>query len=78
MKVLKLRLYELEQTKQQENLSDLKGDNIDAAWSNQIRNYILHPYKMVKDTRTQHATSDTRKVLDGTLDSFVEAYLKRI
>lgn len=78
MKVLKVRLYELEQEKQQEALSDLKGDNIDAGWGNQIRNYVLHPYKMVKDLRTRHETSNPTKVLDGALDPFVEAYLRYI
>ena len=76
MKVLKLRLYELEQEKQQEELSELKGDNIDAGWGNQIRSYVLHPYKMVKDLRTRHETSNPTKVLDGALDPFVEAYLR--
>ncbi len=76
MKVLKLQLYELEQQKQADEISELKGENVDAGWGNQIRSYVLHPYKMVKDLRSRHETSNPTKVLDGDLDAFVEAYLR--
>lgn len=76
MEVLKSRLLVREQEKQDAELSALKGDHISAEWGNQIRSYVLHPYQMVKDTRTDHETSQTQKVLDGDLDAFMEAYLK--
>jgi peptide chain release factor 2 len=76
MKVLKVQLYDLERRKQDEELALLKGDNIDAGWGNQIRSYVLHPYKMVKDHRTNYETGNTTAVLDGDLDKFVEAYLR--
>lgn len=76
MKILKVQLYELERRKQEAELAQLKGENIDAGWGNQIRSYVLHPYKMVKDHRTNHETGNTAAVLDGDLDPFVEAYLR--
>jgi peptide chain release factor 2 len=76
MEVLKSRLLLMEQQKQEEKLADLKGDHVSAEWGNQIRSYVLHPYQMVKDLRTEHETSQTQKVLDGDLDPFMESYLK--
>jgi peptide chain release factor 2 len=76
MKVLKSQLYELEQEKQDEQISALKGESVDAGWGNQIRSYVLHPYKMVKDLRTNHETGNTQAVLDGRLDPFMEEYLR--
>lgn len=76
MQVLKARLYDLEQQKQQETFSELKGEHISAEWGNQIRSYVLHPYQMVKDMRTQHETGRTDSVLDGDLNDFIEAYLR--
>jgi peptide chain release factor 2 len=76
MNVLKSQLYELEQRKQNEAISELKGDDVDAGWGSQIRSYVLHPYKMVKDHRTGHETGNTQAVLDGDLDDFIGAYLK--
>ena len=64
----------LEQHK--DHLTELKGPNEQASWGNQIRSYVLHPYKMVKDLRTHYETSDTEGVLDGNLDSFIQAYLE--
>lgn len=76
MKILKVQLYEIEVAKQEAELADLKGDYIDAGWGSQIRSYVLHPYKMVKDHRTNYEVGDPSKVLDGKLDDFVEAYLR--
>jgi peptide chain release factor 2 len=76
MKILRGRLYEIELAKQQEEQATLKGEHVDAGWGNQIRSYVLHPYNMVKDLRTDHETGNTTAVLDGDLDAFMEAYLK--
>jgi peptide chain release factor 2 len=76
MKILRGRLYEIEMAKQQEEQATLKGEHVDAGWGNQIRSYVLHPYNMVKDLRTDHETGNTTAVLDGDLDAFMEAYLK--
>ncbi|MBN1287376.1 MAG: peptide chain release factor 2 [Anaerolineae bacterium] len=76
MQVLKSRLLALEQQKQEEQMAVLKGEHVNAAWGNQIRSYVLHPYNMVKDLRTDHETGNTGAVLDGRLDDFMEAYLK--
>lgn len=76
MSILKTQLFELEREKQEEEISALKGEVVDAGWGNQIRSYVLHPYKMVKDLRTGHETGNTQAVLDGKLDPFMEAYLR--
>ncbi len=76
MTVLKSQLYDLEIRKQEVELSELKGEDVDAGWGSQIRSYVLHPYKMVKDHRTDYETGNTQAVLDGRLDEFMEAYLK--
>jgi peptide chain release factor 2 len=76
MRVLEARLIEIELQKQAEEQAKLKGEHVSAGWSNQIRSYVLHPYKMVKDHRTSHETSDAQAVLDGALDEFMKAYLK--
>jgi len=75
MKVLKARLYELERKKKQEKVEQLEDSKTDIAWGNQIRSYVLHPYKMVKDMRTRLETGDTDRVLDGGLDEFIKASL---
>ncbi len=75
MKVLKARLYELEQRKKREKIDKLEDAKTDIAWGNQIRSYVLHPYKLIKDVRTRLETSDTEGVLDGNLDDFVKASL---
>jgi peptide chain release factor 2 len=77
MSILKTQLFELEQQKQDAEISALKGQTIDAGWGNQIRSYVLHPYKMVKDLRTNHETGNVHAVLDGRLDPFMEAYLRQ-
>jgi peptide chain release factor 2 len=76
LKILRARLYELEERKQQEELAELKGDHIDAGWGNQIRSYVLQPYQMVKDHRTNYETGNPTSVLDGNLDGLMEAYLR--
>lgn len=73
MTILRSRLAQLQMEQHKESLSELKGPNEQAAWGNQIRNYVLHPYKQVKDVRTRHESSDPEAVLDGAIDSFIEA-----
>ncbi len=75
MKVLEARLLELELQRQAEEKARLKGEHVDMGWGNQIRSYVLHPYKMVKDHRTGYETSDAEAVLDGDLDGLISAYL---
>ncbi len=76
LKILKARLLELELKRKAEEQAQLKGDHVAAGWGNQIRSYVLHPYKMVKDHRTGYETSDPNAVLDGELDGLLEAYLR--
>ena len=76
LKVLQARLLERELDRQAEEKARLKGEHVTAAWGNQIRSYVLHPYKMVKDHRTGFETSDAESVLDGELDELVRAYQK--
>ncbi len=76
LRILQSRLLELELAKRDEERARLKGKRIAAGWGNQIRSYVLHPYKMVKDHRTNYQTSDTDAVLDGELDGFITAYLR--
>ena len=75
MKLLKSQLYELEIRKQKEERDKLEGQKQKIEWGSQIRNYVLHPYKMVKDLRTNHETGNAQAVLDGKLDDFIKAYL---
>jgi len=75
MRILTARLVELEMEEQAKHMSKLKGEHISPEWGNQIRSYVLHPYRMVKDHRTNYETSDSDGVLDGDIDSFVKAYL---
>ena len=76
LKVLQARLLDMERAKEAEERARLKGEHQSAAWGNQIRSYVLHPYKMVKDHRTGAETANTTTVLDGDLDKFMEAYLR--
>ena len=75
MTILQARLLDLELTKRAEEKAKLKGERLEAGWGNQIRSYVLHPYKMVKDHRTGYETSDPTAVLDGELDELMKAYL---
>ncbi|MGB9004106.1 MAG: peptide chain release factor 2 [Candidatus Aminicenantales bacterium] len=75
MKVLQARLYELERKKKMEKIEKIEDSKSDIAWGNQIRSYVLHPYKMAKDLRTRLETSDVEAVLDGDLDAFIKASL---
>ena len=75
MRVLRARLMEHEMQKRAEVMAKLKGAHVSPEWGNQIRSYVLHPYKMVKDHRTGHETADANGVLDGDLDPFLKAYL---
>jgi len=76
MEMLTSKLWAIEETKQASEKKEIKGENVVAGWGHQIRSYVLHPYKMVKDLRTQHETSDTLGVLDGDLDDFIAAFLQ--
>ncbi len=73
--ILRSRLAQLQLEQHQEKISEIKGPNQSAEWGNQIRSYVLHPYKQVKDLRTRHETSDAEGVLDGNLNPFIAAYL---
>jgi peptide chain release factor 2 len=75
LRILKSHLYELELRKRQEIAAEQEGKKRKIEWGSQIRNYVLHPYKMVKDIRTSHETSDTQAVLDGDLNEFMKSYL---
>lgn len=78
LEVLKNKLYKLEEDKKAEEENRLKGRNDTATWGKQIRSYVMQPYKMAKDHRTDYSTDDIDSVLDGDLDKFIEAYLKSL
>ena len=75
MKVLRARLYDLREREQQAKMAELGGTKKANAFGSQIRNYVLHPYQMVKDLRTQVETGNVDRVLDGDFDPFIKAYL---
>jgi len=75
MKILKARLYDMEMRKKMEEKMSIQGEVKDISWGNQIRSYVLYPYQMIKDHRTDHETSDSQGVLDGEIDDFIEAEL---
>ncbi|HXK32048.1 MAG TPA: peptide chain release factor-like protein, partial [Candidatus Paceibacterota bacterium] len=76
MIMLLSKLYLLQQEKEHKELLKAKGDKISASWGNQIRSYVLHPYKLIKDLRTGVETSDVESVLNGNLDEFVKEEIK--
>lgn len=76
MRVLRARLLELKQQEQEEKIAELRGEYQKAEWGSQIRSYVLHPYQMVKDHRTDFEAGNTQAVLDGDIDGFIEAYLR--
>lgn len=77
LKILKSRLYQLQEQKRQEKQSELRGELVSAEWGNQIRSYVLHPYKLVKDHRTKYEIKDPQRVLDGEIDDFIEVFLRK-
>ncbi|MGC8778907.1 MAG: peptide chain release factor 2 [Candidatus Caldatribacteriaceae bacterium] len=77
MKILKARLYERYREEQKKKLQEIKGEHKEIAWGNQIRTYVFHPYTLVKDHRTGYETADVGRVMDGELDDFIEAFLKK-
>jgi peptide chain release factor 2 len=76
MRVLRARLLEIKQEEQEQQLAELRGEYTKAEWGSQIRSYVLHPYQMVKDHRTDYEVGNTQAVLNGDLDGFIEAYLR--
>ena len=76
MKLLRSKLYELEVQRRENTLKELSGEKKEIAWGSQIRNYVFHPYTLVKDARTKWEVGDIQKVMDGDLDPFIHAYLK--
>lgn len=77
MKILRAKLFELRRREQEEKIEKLRGEQREIAWGSQIRSYVLHPYNMVKDHRTEYETGNVTAVLDGEIDPFIEAYLRR-
>ncbi len=78
MRVLRSRLLEIKTAEKEEEIAVLRGEYTKAEWGSQIRSYVLHPYQMVKDHRTEHETGNTQAVLDGDLGAFMEAYLRLV
>jgi peptide chain release factor 2 len=76
MRVLRARLFEIQRQEQNQQISDLRGEFVKIDFGSQIRSYVLHPYQMVKDHRTEYEVGNTQAVLDGEIDGFIEAYLK--
>ena len=76
LRVLRARLFEIQRQEQDKQLSDLRGEYVKTEFGSQIRSYVLHPYQMVKDHRTEYEVGNTQAVLDGEIDGFIEAYLK--
>jgi peptide chain release factor 2 len=76
LKILRGKLYDLEQQKLTDEQARLKGEHVSAGWGNQIRSYVLHPYNMIKDLRTNHEVGNTAAVLGGEIQDFIEVYLQ--
>src|SRR4029077_11966185 len=77
MKVLKARLFDLEEKEQAAKMEQLGGEKRDIAFGSQIRSYVLHPYQMVKDHRTKESVGDVNRILDGDIDPFIKTFLMR-
>jgi peptide chain release factor 2 len=77
MRILRSRLLEIQKAEKDEEIAVLRGEYTKAEWGSQIRSYVLHPYQMVKDHRTEHETGNTQAVLDGDLDAFMESFLRQ-
>jgi peptide chain release factor 2 len=73
---LKAKLVVVQQEQQAREIAEIRGDVVKAEWGQQIRNYVFHPYKLVKDVRTGTETSDVSSVMDGDIDQFVQAFLR--
>lgn len=78
MSMLRAKLHQLEMEKKQQEADEIRGEQMDIAWGSQIRSYVFHPYSMVKDHRTDFEMGDVNRVMDGDLDGFIEAYLKKL
>ena len=76
LRVLRARLLEIKQEEQEKQLAEMRGEFVKNEWGSQIRSYVLHPYQLVKDHRTDYETGNTQAVLDGEIDEFIEAYLR--
>ena len=76
MKILTAKLYQLREAKMQAELAKMYGEKGEIAWGSQIRSYVLHPYTLVKDHRTEYETGDVNSILDGEIDKFIEAFLR--
>ncbi len=77
LRVLRARLLEIKRAEKDQEIAVLRGEYTKAEWGSQIRSYVLHPYQMVKDHRTEYETGNTQAVLDGDLDPFMESYLRQ-
>ena len=77
MKLLYTKLYQKKLKEKEKEKAEIRGELPSAEWGSQIRSYVLHPYKMVKDHRTEAESSDPEKILDGDLDKFIEAELRQ-
>ena len=75
LRLLKSQLYELELRKKMEEKAKIEGQKLKIEWGSQIRSYVMHPYKMVKDARTSYETSNVQSVMDGNIDAFIKAFL---
>ena len=78
MKMLHSKFVDLMEKQHASEISELRGEKVEMSWGNQIRSYVLHPYKMVKDHRTDYEEHNPDAVLDGELDGFIEAELKKV
>ncbi len=76
MRILRARLYELMKKEQEEKILEIKGEQKEIAWGNQIRSYVFQPYSMIKDHRTDYEVGSVQRVMDGEIDDFIDAYLR--